>query len=399
MNTNPNFDGTLASIIALSLGEDTWQEWVDRYEEKYDNLTVDGYTPAPLKTNYTWQQIVASTGATPLPTWVDPESPGYEVALRSLSGATGNLPTAKQFYRFNRVIMREQLQLLQACQGNLPPGMQEIFMGLMDESTDGLIKSYHNAKVHMADRINSTGYFILAADNNPRGYQDVKINFNIPTSHFDTLTGTKRWFTDTDGSMQTEGKDSDPIQYCKDKIKEIRRVYHIYQPIDLRISSELWDAIVEHTKVRKKIAVNKNPLAASDAIIDQIAAELEEEEIKSRFAKLIKANSIIVRDSKAYVDKPGTNEDGEKDLVTVQIDNFERKNISFIPSGKIGDIQGVAPIALGYDPDEVAKYDGGRLMLTTRSVRETHSIYVESEFAQLCVPSNVNAMFISTVTA
>ena len=114
---------------------------------------------------------------------------------------------------------------------------------------------------------------------------------------------------------------------------------------------------------------------------------------------MVKANSIIVRDSKAFVDKPGTNEDGEKDLVTVQIDNFERKNISFIPSGNIGEIQGVKPLALGYDPDEIAYHDGNRLLLTTRAHKETHSIYVESEFAQICVPSNVNAMFISTVTA
>lgn len=399
MNRNPNFDGTLQSIIMLSLGEDTWQEWVDRYLEKYDSLTIDGYTQSPLKYNYTFQQIIASTGATPLPTWVDPESPGYEVALRSLSGMTGNIPTAKQFYRFNRVIMREQLQLLQACQGVMPPGMQDIFMRLMDESTDGLIKSYHNALVHQADRINSTGKFILSADNNPRGYQDVEIDFNIPASHFETLTGTARWFADTDGSMQTIGSTSDPIKYCKDKIKAIRRTYHINAPIDIRMSLELWEAVCEHSKVRTKIAVNKNPLAASDAIVAQIAAELDPEEIKSRFAKMVGANSIIVRDSKAFVDKPGTNEDGEKDLVTVQIDNFERKNISFIPAGNIGDIQGVEPITLGYDPDEVARYDGGRLVLTTRPVRETHSIYVESEFAQLCVPSNVNAMFISTVTA
>lgn len=399
MNTNPNFDGTLAGIIALSLGDDTWQEWVDRYEEKYDSLTIDGYTLAPLKTNYTWQQIVASTGATPLPTWADPESPGYEVALRSLSGATGNIPTAKQFYRFNRVIMCEQLQLLQACQGNVPPGMQEIFMGLMDESTDGLIKSYHNALVHMADRINSTGYFILSADNNPRGYNDVKIDYNIPTSHFDTLTGTQRWFTDADGSMQTEGKDSNPIQYCKDLVKKIRRVHHIQAPLEMRISEELWDAVCEHSVVRRKITVNKYPQAASDAIIEQLAGELEDDEIKARFAKIIKVAKITVRDSKAFVDKPGVNEDGEKDLIRVQVDNFDRRNISFIPVGNIGDIQGVPPITLGYQPDEVAKHDGGRLVLTTRPVRETHSIYVESEFAQLCVPSNVNAMFICTVTA
>lgn len=397
MNTHPNFDGTLASIIALSLGDDTWQEWVDRYEEKYDSLTIDGYTPAPLKTNYTWQQIVASTGATPLPTWADPESPGYEVALRSLSGATGNLPTAKQFYRFNRVTMREQLQLLQACQGNLPPGMQEIFMELMDESTDGLIKSYHNALVHQADRINSTGYFILSADNNPRGYQDVKIDFNIPASHFDTLAGDRRWFTDSD--MQVEGSASDPIKYCKDMVKKIRRTHHILGPLEMRISEELWEAVCEHSVVRRKIAVNKYPQAASDAIIAQLAGELEDEEIKSRFTKLIKVAKITVRDSKAYVAKPGVNDEGEKDLITVQIDNFDRHNISFIPVGNIGDIQGVPPITLGYQPDEVARHDGGRLVLTTRPVRETHSIYVESEFAQLCVPSNVNAMFICTVTA
>ncbi len=398
MNRNPDFDGTLLGIIALSLGEDTWQEWVDRYLEKYDGLTVDGYRLAPLKRNYTFQQIIASTGATPLPTWVDPESPGYEVALRSLSGNTGNIPTAKQFYRFNRVIMREQMQLIDACRGNLPDGTQEIFMGLMDESTDGLIKSYHNALVHQADRINSTGYFVLAADNNPRGYHDVKIDFNIPSSHFDTLTDTERWFTDADGSMTTAGKKSDPIQYCKDKIKEIRRKYHIYAPIDIRISEELWEAVCQHPKVRAKIAVNKNPLATDNALVN-IAAELEDEEIKTRFAKMVKANSIIVRDSKAFVDKPGINEDGEKDLVTVQIDNFERKNISFIPSGDIGEIQGVKPLALGYDPDEIAYHDGNRLLLTTRAHKETHSIYVESEFAQICVPSNVNAMFISTVTA
>lgn len=398
MNRNPDFDGTLLGIIALSLGEDTWQEWVDRYLEKYDGLTVDGYRLAPLKRNYTFQQIIASTGATPLPTWVDPESPGYEVALRSLSGNTGNIPTAKQFYRFNRVIMREQMQLIDACRGNLPDGTQEIFMGLMDESTDGLIKSYHNALVHQADRINSTGYFVLAADNNPRGYHDVKIDFNIPSNHFDTLTDTELWFTDTDGSMTTAGTKSDPIQYCKDKIKEIRRKYHIYAPIDIRISEELWEAVCQHPKVRSKIAVNKNPLATDNALVN-IAAELEDEEIKTRFAKMVKANSIIVRDSKAFVDKPGTNEDGEKDLVTVQIDNFERKNISFIPSGNIGEIQGVKPLALGYDPDEIAYHDGNRLLLTTRAHKETHSIYVESEFAQICVPSNVNAMFISTVTA
>lgn len=397
MNTNPNFDNTLRSIFLLSLGGDDFQTWVDRYLEKYDNLTVDGYTKDPLKSNYTWQQLVASTGATPLPTWVDPESPGYEVALRSLSGATGNLPTAKQFYRFNRVIMREKLQMIQAFNGLIPAGMQDVFMSLMDESTDGLIKSYHNALVHQSDRINSTGKFTIGADNNPRGFQDVTIDFNIPASHFDALTGTARWFTNTE--MTTEGSASDPIQYCKDKVKAIRRTYHIARPLEMRISQDLWDAVSEHSKVLDRIARKIYSGIDNETTLASLKRDLDPDRIKEEFAKLIGVQKITVRDSIAYVCKPDTNEDGEKDLVEVPIENFERKNISFIPVGNIGTIQGVRPLTIGYDPDEVAEYDGGRLILTQRAEKATHSIYIESEFAQLCVPNNVNAMFICTVTA
>ena len=272
MNTYPRFDNTMQDIFMLSLGGDTFQEFVDRYEEKYDSLVIDGYIKAPLKTNYTWQQLIASTGATPLPTYVDPESPGYEVALRSLSGATGNLPTQKQFYRFNRVLMHEQMQLIQACNGMIPASMQEIFMGLMDESTDGLIKSYHNALVHQADRINSTGKFVISADNNPRGYQDVTIDFNVPTGNFETLTGTSRFWTKAEHIKANEGPASDPLEYFKTKVKWIRRVKHYNGPLEMRLASDLWEDLLTHSKVRTKIAVRLYPEAASDAIISQIAA-------------------------------------------------------------------------------------------------------------------------------
>lgn len=397
MNTYPGYNKALTDIFALSLGGDTFQEWVDRYEEKYDNIVIDGYTQSPLKENYTWQQLIASTGATPLPTYVDPESPGYEVALRSLSGATGNIPTQKQLYRFNRVIMREKLQLIQALNGTVPPAMAEIFMGLMDESTDGLIKSYHNALAHQADRINSTGKFVIGADNNPRGYQDVTIDFNVPASHFDTLQGTARWFTNADRT--TEGTSSDPIGYCQTMVKKIRKTYHYYGALEMRISEELWDDVCNHSKVRSRIAQKKNPLAGTDATLANVAANLDDEEILDIFRKLIKVDKITIRDSVSYVSKPGTAEDGTPDLVTVPVENFDVHNISFMPMGNVGTIQGVRPLCVGYDEDEYALYDGGRLLITERAERATHSIYIESEFAQICVPSNVNQMFICTVSA
>lgn len=399
MNTYPRFDNTMQDIFMLSLGGDTFQEFVDRYEEKYDSLVIDGYIKAPLKTNYTWQQLIASTGATPLPTYVDPESPGYEVALRSLSGATGNLPTAKQFYRFNRVLMREQMQLIQACNGMIPASMQEIFMGLMDESTDGLIKSYHNALVHQADRINSTGKFVISADNNPRGYQDVTIDFNVPTGNFETLTGTSRFWTKAEHIKANEGSASDPLEYFKTKVKWIRRVKHYNGPLEMRLASDLWEDLLTHSKVRTKIAVRLYPEAASDAIISQIAANLKDEQLAAEIAKEIKVDKITVRDSVAYVCKPGVDDEGERDLITVPVENFVKTNVSFMPLGNVGTIQGVAPLTLGYSEDEVARYDGGRLVLSQYAEKRTHSIYIESEFAQLCVPNNVNFMFICTVTA
>ena len=95
---------------------------------------------------------------------------------------------------------------------------------------------------------------------------------------------------------------------------------------------------------------------------------------------------------------PGTNGDSEPDIVTTQIANFEPTNIAFVPQGSLGTIMGVEPLTLGYDADKVASYSEGRLKLTQRAIPETHSIYIESEAAQICVPDKPQAMFISTVT-
>ena len=62
--------------MEFGLGGDTWQQFVDRYKEKYEGMIIDGFEFAPTSINYTWQQLVAATTVTTLPTYVDPESPG-----------------------------------------------------------------------------------------------------------------------------------------------------------------------------------------------------------------------------------------------------------------------------------------------------------------------------------
>lgn len=397
MNAYPDNSTALGNVMSLALGDGTFQEWIDNYEERYNDVQIDGFVKAPLRLGRTWQQLIASTGATPLPTYVDPESPGYEVALRSLSGATGNIPTQKQYYRFNRVLLEEQLQLIQRL-GNaaITPRMQEVFMRLLDESSEGLIKSYYNALTHQRMRVVSTGKFVISADNNPRGYQDVTIDFNVPTDNFDALTGTALWWTTA--QRTTEGSKADPIGYLKDRVKFIRRVKHFIGRLRMEISKPLWDDLLQHSKVRSEVGayLYRNVNSTSAAVLPKY---ISDDEMKNAIAKMIEVDSIVVRDSVAYVSKPGTDADGMPDLVNVPVENFKETNISFIPDGIIGDIQGVEPLTIGYAPEDVASFDEGRLKLTQRAEPKTHSIYIDSECCQLCVPNAVQHMFISTVTA
>lgn len=383
-------------LLEFGLGGDTWQQFVDRYKEKYDGMVIDGFEFAPTSINYTWQQLVAATTVTTLPTYVDPESPGYEKQRGSAKGETGSIPTQKAFYSLNRTIVREKMQLMQMFgQAALNQDMMNVIMGLLDESADGLIKGYYNSLTNQRMQIVSTGKFKIDATNNPRGIKDITFDFGIDESHFDTLSGTQRWWTNADKS--TEGTASDPIAYMKNKVKEIRSKYHYYGPLKIEMAKEMMDALLSHSKVLKRIGMMLYPLSSVDnsgATALAYAQNLADDAIKQSLVRLVGCE-IVERDSKAYVDD--WTEDGV--LTQKEIENFSLTNISFIPQGTIGNIQGVTPLTMGYEPSKVAFFDDNRLVLSQRMNPETHSIYIESEAAELCVPSLPKYMFICTVCA
>lgn len=383
-------------LLEFGLGGDTWQQFVDRYKEKYEGMVIDGFEFAPTSINYTWQQLVAATTVTTLPTYVDPESPGYEKQRGSAKGETGSIPTQKAFYSLNRTIVREKMQLMQMFgQAALNQDMMNVIMGLLDESADGLIKGYYNSLTNQRMQIVSTGKFKIDATNNPRGIKDITFDFGIDASHFDTLSGTQRWWTNADKS--TEGTASDPIAYMKNKVKEIRSKYHYYGPLKIEMAKEMMDALLSHSKVLKRIGMMLYPLSSVDnsgATALAYAQNLADDAIKQALVRLVGCE-IVERDSKAYVDD--WTEDGV--LTQKEIENFSLTNISFIPQGTIGNIQGVTPLTMGYEPSKVAFFDDNRLVLSQRMNPETHSIYIESEAAELCVPSLPKYMFICTVCA
>lgn len=388
----------LYGLFDFALGDIPWQEFIDHYAEKYNEPQVDGFEQAPTSINYTFAQLIASGGVTTLPSYVSPDSPGYEKALKELSGRTGNIPTQKAYYRLRRKTMLEKLQLIQKFgPAALTPEMQGVFLGLLDESTDGLIKGYYNSLTNQRMQIASTGKFVINSTNNPRGITGVEIGFGIADSHFETLTTTSRWWTNATHIQANEGSASDPILYIKNRVKQIRRTFHYIGPINLEMCKDLFDDLLTHSAVLKRIGYSFYPQSATDVAAISAASSFDTDILTARLNKLCGV-TIIPRDTYAYVTAPGTNEDGEKDLVDTEIENFKKENISFLPAGQLGTIQGAEPITFGYADNNVASYDGGRLKLTQRANPETHSLYIESEAVQLCVLEVPQYTFISTVT-
>ena len=387
---------TLRDMISLGMYGENWQSFVDRYEEGFNAVTIDGFTFDPVSIGYTFAQMLSKVGATVLPTYVDPESEGYEMPLGQLEGVTGNIPTQKLFYSVNGVVLREKMQLAQKYgRAVMDDEMREVMFGLLDEGTNGLIQSFWNALNHQRHQIVSTGQFTINATNNPRGYKGVTIGFAMPDANKEVLTGEAQWWKDADHT--TEGTNADPLGYMANRVKAIRRDLHYVGSLKLEISRDLWDDMISHSKVVDVLGdwVYRN--ISSDTARANVARFADEDLLKEAVRRIIKVDAIAIQDTYAFTSNVGTDTNGLPDLVETRIDNFDPQNIAFVPTGKLGGIQGVQPISMGYDADKVAYAMGKRLLIEQEDIPRTHSINVNGEMAQLCVPSAIRNMYISTV--
>ena len=387
---------TLRDMMQLGLFGEDWQTFVDHYEEKFNATNIEGFAFAPVSIGYTFAQMLSKVNATVLPTYVDPESEGYEMPLGAVEGKTGNIPTQKLFYSVNRVVVREQMQLAQRFgQVALDDEMANVMFGLLDEGTNGLYQAFLNALNHQRHQVVSTGQFTINATNNPRGIKGVTIGFNMPDANKDVLTGENRWWIDADRTV--EGRNSNPLKYMKDRVKAIRRTLHYNGPLQLELAQDLWDDLLNHSKVTPVVADYIYRNISSDQVRSNLIIFDNDDVYKEAIRKMIKVDAIQIRETYAYVSKPGVNASGEPDLVEERIDNFEPRNIAFVPTGQLGTIQGVQPLSMGYDPEKIAYAMDNRLLIEQEDIPRTHSINVNGEMAQLCVPNAIRNMYISTV--
>lgn len=396
MNTNGI---SLYQLLEFGMGNLPWKLWIDRYEEKYNELNIDGFTQSPMTLLGTYAQLISSAGIKALPTWVDVDSPGYETTLRQFSGETGEIPTAKAFSRINNKILKERLRVIQQVgQGAFNPGLQETLFNLFDEGTENLIQGYRNALTHMRHQVVSKGKFILDEVNNPRGIKGIELTYGIPQNRFDVVTGTARFWTKEEHVKANEGSASDPLLYLRNKVKEIRRTWHYSGPLTMELTQDLWDDLCVHSKVLGRIGAMMYPTIENADTLLRNMQNVAEEIVKEHMRKFIKVDEIKLQESYAVINAPGVDEDGNPDIIATTIENFKKENIVFHPSGNIGDIQGVQPLTVGVDANNIGWFDGGRLLLTQRPEAKTKSIYFDSEFAQLPVLNVPQYHFICTVT-
>lgn len=387
-------------LMTFGLGGASFQQFVDRFQEKYNVLQSDGFAWDPeIQLDYTYEQLIASLNIATLPVYMDEASQGLDKGFGEFKIGSNRIPTQKHRYPISAKMLRERMLMVQRFgDAALNTATQSALMEMLFTSTDSLLQGNRNAITHQRMRVTSTGQFTIGLDNNPRGISGLTFDFGIPSANKEVLSGENMWWKKSEHTTANEGTTSDPLLYLKNKVKAMRKKG--FPAGHFEIASDLLDDLLTHTKVLKRIGLALYPSAAGTTNPDLVASQYAQnmtDEGKMDAIRRIVGVPIVPRDSIAAVDKF---DDDSKSLKIETIENFNPLNVSFVPDGQIGTIKSVQPMVFSDDPTQrIAWFDGGRTLLRQMFNAETKSMYVESEMAILCVPSMPQYMCIYTVTA
>lgn len=387
-------------LLGVGLGGYTFQEFVDRFQEKYNVPQTDGFGWDPeIQIDYTYEQLIASLGIVTLPVYVDADSEGLDKSLGEFKIGTNQIPTQKHRYPLSAKMLRERMLMVQKFgEAALNQETQNALLELLYESTDKLLAGNRNALTHQRMQVVSKGQFTIDVANNPRGIKGLTFDFGIPAANKETLSGENRWWKNAEHTPANQGTSSDPLLYLKNKRKAMRKAG--FPNGHFEIAADLFDDLLTHTKVLERIGLALYPMAASatnpGTAAQGYATNMTDEAKKAAIESIIGC-PIVPRDSRAAVEKF---DDATKAIKATTIENFDPLNVAFVPDGQIGTIKSVKPIVFTDDTTmRYAWYDGGRTLLTQRFESKTRSMYVESEMAVLCVPNMPQYMCVYTVTA
>ena len=341
--------------------------------QKYNELNIPGFAFAQdMQLDFTYEQIQKELGLNIMASYVDLDSPAIPDAVKGATLSTGNIPRMKKVEYYNEDKYRKMLILEQRFGGEsdrvFASAVRELFI-----TVDNLIGGHVNSLSYQRHQIVSTGKFTLTAENNPNGVKGLTFASHVPNANWNTLSGTKRWWTDAEKT--TEGTAATPVE---DMIAMVENARAKGVRGHFEVNAATLTKILNHAKVAAVIGINALPVATADAQA-AFAATFSRARKKAILEELVGA-AIVEIDHKVATQK--ITKGAVENILT---DSFDADVVVFVPDGNLGEILTVEPIAI--EGGKYATFLGGRGLLTVGAdyVKKCQSF--NTEMTSLVVPS------------
>ena len=347
--------------------------------QKYNELNIPGFKFAPdMQLDFTYEQLQKEIGLNVMAQYLDLDSQPIPVGTEGAVISTGRIPRMKMVEYYNEDKYRKLLIAEQRFGASSDRVVNAAVEALFN-TADTLVGGHTNALTYQRHQIVSTGKFTLNSTNNPNGLVGLTFASHVPNANWNTLSGTKRWWTDSE--YQTEGAAADPIA---DMIAMVEVARQKGVQGHFEVNASYLDKILRHSKVVAAIGANLFPMAADAAASAAYLSRAKKIEV---LAEIIGAPIDAID---AVVATEVYNK-STKALERKMIDAFEANVVVFVPNGNLGEILTVEPIAI--DGGTYATFYGGRLLLTVDVDAKYKCQSFNTEMTSLVVPNKPQYMW------
>lgn len=346
---------------------------------KYNQLNIPGFKFAPqMQLDFTYEQIQKEIGLNVMAAYVDLDSQPIPVGTEGAVISTGRIPRMKMVEYYNE----DKYRKLLIAEQRFGAGSNQVVNAAVNalfNTVDNLVGGHTNALTYQRHQIVSTGKFTVNSTNNPNGIVGLTFASHVPAANINTLSGTKRWWTDTEKT--TEGSAADPIA---DMVAMVETARKKGVKGHFEVNASYLDAILKHSKVVAAIGANLYPLATNAT---SAAAYLSR-------ARKIEALADIVGAPVDAIDAVVATEvynKTTKKLERTMIDAFEANVVVFVPDGDLGEFITVEPIAI--EGGTYGTFYDGRLLLTVDVDAKYKCQSFNTEMTTLAVPNKPQYMW------
>ena len=346
--------------------------------QKYNELNIPGFKFADeMQLDFTYEQLMKSAGINVMAQYLDLDSPATPIGTEGAVIATGRIPRMKMTEIYNEDKYRKLLIAEQRFGAGSDRVVNAAVKALFN-TADTLVGGHTNSLTYQRHQVVSTGKFTLNSTNNPNGIVGLTFSSHVPAANTTTLSGTKRWWTDS--AYATEGSAADPIA---DLIAMVESAQEKGIDGHFEVNKTYLSKILGHSKVVAAIGANLFPMAENAAASASYLSRAKKLEV---LAEIVGA-PIVEIDAKVATEVWNKT---NKALECKTIDAFEANVVVFVPNGEIGEILTVEPIAI--DGGTYATFYGGRLLMTVDVDAKYKCQSFNTEMTSLVVANRAHEM-------